>query len=149
MTTALIADDEAPLRQFLRRQLETAWPELEIIAEAGNGAEALQAIDTHRPDVSFLDIQMPVMTGLEVAPHRSFSMQRRAFLQRPTQGAARSPHPPLPNRDEVDRCLWRINRRLPRLAGKLVRGSWPSTTPRILRCCAAWLRRARSFVLFQ
>ncbi|MBI3530456.1 MAG: response regulator transcription factor [Betaproteobacteria bacterium] len=67
MPTAIIADDEAPLRQFLRRQLATAWPELEIVAEAANGGEALDAIDAHRPDIAFLDIRMPVMSGLEVA----------------------------------------------------------------------------------
>jgi len=67
MTTAIIADDETPLRQFLRRQLATAWPELEIVAEAVNGDEALDAIDAHAPDVAFLDIQMPAMTGLDVA----------------------------------------------------------------------------------
>jgi len=67
MPTAIIADDEAPLRQFLRRQLATAWPELDIVAEAADGGEALDAIDAHRPDVAFLDIRMPVMSGLEVA----------------------------------------------------------------------------------
>lgn len=67
MTTALIADDEAPLRQFLRRQLATAWPDLQIVAEAVNGMEALEAIDAHKPDVAFLDIRMPAMTGLDVA----------------------------------------------------------------------------------
>ncbi|MFN0316667.1 MAG: LytR/AlgR family response regulator transcription factor [Burkholderiales bacterium] len=67
MTTAIIADDEAPLRQFLRRQLSVVWPELGIVAEAVNGSEALNAINTHRPDVAFLDIQMPGLSGLEVA----------------------------------------------------------------------------------
>lgn len=67
MTRALIADDEAPLRSYLRRQLHGAWPELEIIAEAADGAQALQAIDTLSPEVCFLDIQMPVLSGLEVA----------------------------------------------------------------------------------
>jgi DNA-binding LytR/AlgR family response regulator len=67
MTTAIIADDEAPLREFLRRQLGEAWPDLKIVAEAAHGGEALDAMDALKPDVAFLDIQMPVMTGLEAA----------------------------------------------------------------------------------
>ena len=67
MSTALIADDEAPLRAYLRRHLESVWPELQIVAEVANGARALEAIRVHRPDVCFLDIQMPVMNGLDVA----------------------------------------------------------------------------------
>jgi DNA-binding LytR/AlgR family response regulator len=71
MSTALIADDEAPLRQYLRRELAAAWPDLEIVAEASHGGEALDALDARRPDIAFLDIQMPVMTGLEVARRAS------------------------------------------------------------------------------
>ena len=65
--TALIADDEAPLRDFLRKRLAALWPELQIVAEAQNGAEAAALIAEHAPDVAFLDIKMPGMTGLEVA----------------------------------------------------------------------------------
>ncbi|MBM3409586.1 MAG: response regulator transcription factor [Betaproteobacteria bacterium] len=67
MPTALIADDEALLREDLRDKLAIAWPELTIVAEAANGAEAATLIDSHQPDVAFLDIRMPAMTGLEVA----------------------------------------------------------------------------------
>jgi DNA-binding LytR/AlgR family response regulator len=67
MPTALIADDEAPLAQALQRQLATLWPELAIVAVARNGIEAAAAIAEHEPDVAFLDIQMPGLTGLEVA----------------------------------------------------------------------------------
>ncbi|HET9976945.1 MAG TPA: LytTR family DNA-binding domain-containing protein [Burkholderiaceae bacterium] len=67
MPTALIADDEAPLAQALQRQLATLWPELAIVAVARNGLEAAKAIAEHEPDVAFLDIQMPGLTGLEVA----------------------------------------------------------------------------------
>jgi DNA-binding LytR/AlgR family response regulator len=65
--TAVIADDEPHLAEVLRKQLLAQWPTLRIVAVARNGLEAAQAIDEHDPDVAFLDIQMPGMTGLEVA----------------------------------------------------------------------------------
>jgi DNA-binding LytR/AlgR family response regulator len=64
---AVIADDEAPLRQFLRARLAEVWPELVICGEAGNGRQALELIARHRPQVAFLDIKMPGMTGMELA----------------------------------------------------------------------------------
>lgn len=67
MPTAIIAEDELLLRAQLKTRLREAWPELTIAAEAGNGAEALRLIDLHDPDVVFLDIRMPVKSGLEVA----------------------------------------------------------------------------------
>lgn len=67
MPTALIADDEPMLRAQLKGRLTAAWPELEIIAEAGNGEEALAMADAKRPDIAFLDIRMPVLSGLDVA----------------------------------------------------------------------------------
>ncbi len=65
--TAVIAEDEAVLRAELRARLATHWPELEIVAEAANGIEALRALDRHAPQVVFLDIEMPGLGGLEVA----------------------------------------------------------------------------------
>ena len=67
MVKAVIAEDEALLRDALRRLLETAWPSLEIVAQCEDGASAVEAIVEHRPDVAFLDIRMPGLTGLEVA----------------------------------------------------------------------------------
>jgi DNA-binding LytR/AlgR family response regulator len=64
---AIIAEDEALLRDELVAQLARAWPELEIAAVCGDGAEALEAIEAHAPEVAFLDIRMPGLTGLEVA----------------------------------------------------------------------------------
>jgi len=64
---AVIADDEAPLRQSLRRRLAEVWPELVISGEAPNGEEALALIERHHPQVAFLDIRMPGLTGIEVA----------------------------------------------------------------------------------
>jgi DNA-binding LytR/AlgR family response regulator len=55
------------LRDELRQRLSELWPELVVIGEASTGIEALQLLDKHAPDVMFLDIQMPGMTGLEVA----------------------------------------------------------------------------------
>jgi DNA-binding LytR/AlgR family response regulator len=64
---AVIADDEAPLRQFLRARLSEVWPELVICGEAKNGKEALDLIEKHRPHIAFLDIKMPGLTGMDVA----------------------------------------------------------------------------------
>ena len=74
-TRALIADDERLLREQLRARLAEVWPELEIVAEAKNGSEALQLTEAHHPDLVFLDIRMPGMTGVEAA---------RAIAQLPT-----------------------------------------------------------------
>ncbi|MEJ6004348.1 LytTR family DNA-binding domain-containing protein [Paucibacter sp. AS339] len=67
MTRALIADDEPHLAQYLKQQLGQLWPELEIVAVAKNGVEAAELINKLQPDLAFLDIQMPGLTGLEVA----------------------------------------------------------------------------------
>lgn len=64
---ALIADDEPHLSLYLQQQLEQLWPELEIVHVAVNGIDAAHAIATMQPDLAFLDIQMPGLTGLEVA----------------------------------------------------------------------------------
>jgi DNA-binding LytR/AlgR family response regulator len=67
MPTALIADDEPHLVRALQTQLASAWPELQIVATARNGIEAAELIAARQPDLAFLDIQMPGLTGLEVA----------------------------------------------------------------------------------
>jgi len=67
MSTAVIAEDEELLRHALVQLLHDSWPELEIVAECEDGASALEAIAEHQPDVAFLDIRMPGLTGLEVA----------------------------------------------------------------------------------
>ena len=67
MTTALIADDEPHLGAYLRSQLAALWPELELLPIARNGVEAAQAIAASAPDLAFLDIKMPGLSGLEVA----------------------------------------------------------------------------------
>jgi DNA-binding LytR/AlgR family response regulator len=65
--TAVLAEDEEVLRGELRARLNVLWPELQIVAEAADGVEAMRALTDHSPDVLVLDIQMPGMTGLEVA----------------------------------------------------------------------------------
>jgi DNA-binding LytR/AlgR family response regulator len=65
--TALIADDEPHLVKYLQDKLAALWPELQIVATARNGLEALKGIAEHAPTVAFLDIKMPGATGLEVA----------------------------------------------------------------------------------
>ena len=65
--TAVIADDEPLLRAGLKGALAQAWPQLAIVAEASNGIEAVNAVREHRPDFAFLDIEMPLMNGLEAA----------------------------------------------------------------------------------
>lgn len=67
MTCALIADDERLMRDQLRQALAQAWPELEIIAEARNGDEAVSLCAELHPDIAFLDIRMPGRSGLEAA----------------------------------------------------------------------------------
>ena len=75
MTRALIADDERLMRDQLRARLGEVWPELEIVAEAKNGLEAVEFTEAQHPDLVFLDIRMPGMTGVEAA---------RAIAQLPT-----------------------------------------------------------------
>jgi DNA-binding LytR/AlgR family response regulator len=79
MTRALIADDERLMREQLRARLAEAWPELEIVAEAKNGVEAVALTEQHHPDLVFLDIRMPGMTGVDAA---------RQIAQLPTEDEA-------------------------------------------------------------
>ena len=74
--TALIADDEPLLREARRRQLALAWPALEMVAEARNGREAVRLFDERRPDICFLDVHMPGVSGVDAARQ----IGRRAHL---------------------------------------------------------------------
>jgi DNA-binding LytR/AlgR family response regulator len=76
IATALIADDEPLLRERLRTHLARLWPELQIVAEARNGREAIELFDTHLPQVVFLDVHMPGLSGIETAR----SVARRAQI---------------------------------------------------------------------
>ena len=65
--SAVIAEDEAILRDELAEMLASLWPELDLIAKVEDGIAALAALDLHKPDIVFLDIQMPRLGGLDVA----------------------------------------------------------------------------------
>lgn len=65
--SCVIAEDEDILRSSLESLLREAWPELSIVASCDDGGGAVEAIAEHQPDVAFLDIRMPGLTGLEVA----------------------------------------------------------------------------------
>ena len=65
--TCVVAEDETLLRDALVAMLGELWPDLRIVAACDDGGTALDAIATLRPDVAFLDIRMPGLTGLEVA----------------------------------------------------------------------------------
>lgn len=64
---AVIADDERLMREQLRSRLAECWPELQIVAEARDGAQAVAMVEQHRPEVVFLDIRMPEVSGVEAA----------------------------------------------------------------------------------
>jgi DNA-binding LytR/AlgR family response regulator len=74
--TALIADDEPLLRDSLQGMLTEVWPALQVVAQARNGREAVNKFETLQPDICFLDVHMPGMTGVEAARH----IGRRAHL---------------------------------------------------------------------
>jgi DNA-binding LytR/AlgR family response regulator len=67
MYKAIIADDEKELRSYLKSILSEVWPELIICGEAKNGKETLELVESERPQIAFLDIRMPGLSGIEVA----------------------------------------------------------------------------------
>jgi DNA-binding LytR/AlgR family response regulator len=66
-TRAVLADDERLMREQLRARLAEVWPQLQVVAEARNGLEAVELVEQYRPEVVFLDIRMPGLTGVEAA----------------------------------------------------------------------------------
>ena len=67
IATCIVAEDETLLRHALVAELKRAWPALQVVAECEDGASAVEALAEHTPDIAFLDIRMPGLTGLEVA----------------------------------------------------------------------------------
>ena len=78
--TAVIAEDEPILRAQLKAKLARLWPDLHIVADVADGEAALEAIDQHRPDLAFLDIQMPEMTGVEVARSLAANLELKCHV---------------------------------------------------------------------
>jgi DNA-binding LytR/AlgR family response regulator len=78
--SAVIAEDEPLLAESLKRELARAWPELHIAALVGDGQSAVDQALALTPDVLFLDIQMPVMTGLEAASRLASSWEAAKSL---------------------------------------------------------------------
>lgn len=67
MTRILIAEDEPLLAAEIREELARLWPQAEVVGMAGDGHEALRLLEQARPEVCFLDVQMPGLNGLQVA----------------------------------------------------------------------------------
>lgn len=77
MIKAILVDDEKNSRESLRKKLQSHCPEVQVLAECTNGAEGLIAIEQHRPDIVFLDIEMPHMNGftmLQQLPEKNFAL---------------------------------------------------------------------------
>jgi DNA-binding LytR/AlgR family response regulator len=149
--TALIADDEPLLREALVRMLASAWPALEIVAQARNGREAIDQFEAHRPNVCFLDVQMPGKTGVEAAQHigrRAHLVFVTAFDEYAVQAFAQGaldylvkPVEPARLAETVLRLQERLRAAQPALdtealLQQLARALTPSSTPQTLR----WLR---------
>jgi DNA-binding LytR/AlgR family response regulator len=122
----VVADDERLMREQLRARLLEVWPELEIVAEARHGAEAVEKVAEHHPDVVFLDIRMPGMTGVDAAREiAQLDLGEEAWLPEVVfitaydqyaveafeQGAADAVLKPA-ERDRLQRTVDRIKRRL-------------------------------------
>ena len=146
---AIIAEDEANLREQLRETLADVWPELEICEEAHDGIHALRALERHSPDMIFLDIEMPGLNGLEVARRASgrchvvfvtaydsyavsaFEQGAVDYVMKPLSGA-RIAH-------SVERLRERLNSRPPDIVGLLekIAGRLDGKRPEYLRWVAA------------
>jgi len=87
--TALIADDEPLLRDALRRQLGIVWPELEIVAEARNGRDAVRLFDERHPDICFLDVHMPGLSGVDAANQIGRAINTEQLLQQLSEQLAK------------------------------------------------------------
>lgn len=118
MTRALIAEDEPLLRAQLRHRLAGAWPELEICAEAENGEQAVALFEATRPEIAFLDIQMPVKNGIEAARALSgrchvvfVTAYDQYAVEAFEQGAIDYLLKPV-TADRLERCVERIKARL-------------------------------------
>jgi DNA-binding LytR/AlgR family response regulator len=155
---ALIADDEPHLARYLAERLEALWPGLEILPGAANGLEALRRIDAEAPDIVFLDIRMPGLTGLEVAS-RSDRRTHVVFVTAYDQYAAEAF-----DRDAVDYLLKpvtdeRLAKCIERLKRKIAQAEKPPALDELLARLASlaapaagrlrWVRALKGEVVHQ
>ncbi len=140
---AILADDEQNLSDYLKQRLNTLWPELEIVALAANGADALRLIDDHAPEIVFLDIKMPGLSGLEVAG-RIDPKTHLVFVTAYDQYAVDAF-----DKQAVDYLLKpvtddRLQRTITRLKGKLEKNEAPQDVAAILKAIAQVLPSAKN-----
>ncbi len=134
MTRILIAEDEPRLAAEIREELLRQWPEAQIVAEARDGFEALRLLESERPEVCFLDVQMPGLSGLQVAQlasGRAHVVFITAFenyaLQAFDEGAVGYLLKPL-DPVRLAKTLQRLKERLREPPAQLVRLGSPGTT---------------------
>jgi DNA-binding LytR/AlgR family response regulator len=140
-TRALVADDEENLAEHLRTRLAALWPGLEVLPLAANGLEALRAIEEDAPEIAFLDIRMPGLTGLDVA-RRIESRTHVVFVTAYDQYAVEAF-----DRDAVDYLLKpitdeRLARAIERLRAKLAQAEKPPPLEELLSRLARALPNA-------
>lgn len=151
MPTALIADDEAHLAAHLARELAALWPELEIVASAANGPEAIAALERHAPDVAFLDIRMPGASGLEVARHagRSRVVFVTAYDEHALEAFERDAVDYLLKPVSTERLARAVEKLRTRLASTAPPPDWPALVARLAaqgepaRKPLRWIRASR------
>ncbi|HEX7440011.1 MAG TPA: LytTR family DNA-binding domain-containing protein [Caldimonas sp.] len=140
--SALIADDEPLLRERLRTHLARLWPELEIVAEARNGREAVELFDIHLPRIVFLDVQMPGLNGVEAArsvARRAEVVFVTAYEQYAVQAFAQGALDYLVKPFDVDRLADTVRRLKDRLARPSTPGEGSLDT--VLEALSAELKR--------
>lgn len=141
--TAIIADDELHLANYLLDRLNALWPELTVVGIAKNGLEAMRLIDDESPTIVFLDIRMPGLTGLEVASRldtRTHVVFVTAYDQYAVEAFDRQAADYLlkPVSDE------RLTRAVERLKGKLAKSEMPGDVAGLLKQLATALPGAKS-----
>jgi DNA-binding LytR/AlgR family response regulator len=143
MPSALIADDEPMLREAHTRMLAELWPELRVVAQARNGREAIAAFEQHAPDICFLDVQMPGLSGVDAARaigNRAHLVFVTAFEQYAVEAFARGALDYLVKPVEPDRLRETVERLKERL--RTVQPP-PAATDELIRELAARLAGAQ------